>query len=297
MAVFSRANDALSTNAPAGSEALSTNGSNWLWAATAIYALSFVVFYATSFRARSGEKIFHFIFTIALLVGTIVYFAQAGDLGFDVVYVVNSKPDDMWTRQVFWAKYVHWVVEFPAVILSLGLISGISWATIFFNVFLSWTWVISYLVSAYTTSQYKWGFFAFGTIAWIILAYNTIAGGLEGARRVGVSRDYLLLAGWTNLLWLLYPVAFGLSDGGNTIGVTPGAIFFGVLDVLLAPVIAFAFLGLGARWDYNKLNLAFTRYGRVSVGGEFPEKHHEPAHAPAPAHAGVTTGEAPTQNV
>lgn len=33
-----------------------------------------------------------------------------------------------------------WVVEFPAVILSLGLLSGVSWATIVYNIFLSWIW-------------------------------------------------------------------------------------------------------------------------------------------------------------
>lgn len=106
MAILLRANDALDINPPFGSETLTVNGSNWLWAATAIYALSFVLFYASSFKARSGEKIFHYVFGIALLVGTIVYFAQASDLGYSVVGVVNAKPEDSWTRQVFWAKYV-----------------------------------------------------------------------------------------------------------------------------------------------------------------------------------------------
>lgn len=182
------------------------------------------------------------------------------------------------------------VVEFPTVIIALGLISGVAWATIFYNVALSWTWVISYLVSAYTTSNYKWGFYAFGTIAWIILAFNTLSSGLSGAKRVGVGRDYTLLAGWTNLLWLLYPIAFGLSDGGNKIGVTPGSIFFGVLDVLLTPVLAFAFIALARKWDYTKLNLAFTRYGRVHNAGEFPEKA-----AAAPSHAGVTNSDPAAQ--
>lgn len=70
-----------------------------------------------------------------------------------------------------------------------------------------------------------------------------------------MARDHTLLAGWVNFLWLIYPIAFGISDGGNTIGVTPGAIFFGVLDVLLAPVVAFGFLVFARNWDYGRLNL------------------------------------------
>lgn len=138
--LLNRANDALSINPPSGSEELSVNGSDWLWAVTAIYVLSFIIFYATSFVARSGEKIFHYLFTIALLVGSISYFAIASDLAYEEVPVVNYRPVDGWTRQIFWAEYVNWVVSFPVVAIALGLLSGVSWATIFYNVALSWTW-------------------------------------------------------------------------------------------------------------------------------------------------------------
>ncbi|KAI1506562.1 heat shock protein 30 [Biscogniauxia marginata] len=282
--LLGRANDALTINPPDGSEQLSVNGSNWLWAVTAIYAISFIAFFATSFVARSGEKIFHYLFTIALLVGSISYFAQASDLGYVLVYQVNSSPSFALDRQIFYAKYINWVVSFPALTIALGLLSGVSWATIFYNVTLSWTWVVSYLISAFTTTNYKWGFFAFGTIAWALLAFNTFVTGSTAAKRVGVSSDHYLLSGWLNLLWLLYPIAFGLTDGGNRIGVTPGYIFFGILDVLSVPVLSFAFLFLSRRWDYGQLNLAFTRYGRVHHTGEFPEK----ATATAPANTAVT---------
>ncbi|KAI0472304.1 heat shock protein 30 [Xylaria cf. heliscus] len=269
--LLGRENAALDINPPAGNEALSVNGSDWLWAVTAIYVVSFIAFFGLTFVARSGEKVFHYLFTIALLVGSIAYFAQASDLGFELVEQVNSSPRLALSRQIFWPKYVNWVVSFPAVITALGLLSGVPWATIIYNVFLSWTWVISYLISAFTTSNYKWGFYAFGTISWLLLAFSTVSA-TSSAKRLGVSGDHTLLSGWVNLLWLLYPIAFGLTDGGNRIGVTPGFIFFGVLDVLFIPVLSFAFIFLARRWDYGQLNLAFTRYGRVHNAGQFPEK-------------------------
>lgn len=163
MGIILRSNQALNINPPAGNEAFSVHGSDWLWAVTAIYAVLFIAFYAASFKPFSGEKIFHYIFSVALLVGSITYFAWASDLGYSVVTVVNSKPVSGWTRQIFWVKYVNvsdflrkerkykgrawlltslrkWVVEFPAIILSLGLLSGVSWATIVYNIFLSWIW-------------------------------------------------------------------------------------------------------------------------------------------------------------
>ena len=279
MAVLNiRVNDALTINPPAGDQFYTVHGSNWSWTVAAVYTLTFVIVYALSFKARAGEKFFHYLFTIANLVGAITYFALASDIGYSVVEVSNNLNYGL-TRQIFFAKYINWVVNFPIAIISLGVLSGVSWTTIIYNILLSWTWIISYLVGAYTTTNYKWGFFTFGTVAWIALAISTLTTGLSSAARVDIRRDYVVLAGWLNLLWLLYPIAWGLSDGGNKIGVTPSFIFFGVLDILLIPVLTYATIVLSRKWDYGKLNIAFTQYGRVaSAPGTFPEKA-----APAPA--------------
>ncbi|KAI1781110.1 family A G protein-coupled receptor-like protein [Hypoxylon cercidicola] len=283
-------NEALDVNPPAGNEELTTHGSDWLWAVFGLYMLFFFIFFGTSFIAKSGEKIFHYLFTIALLVGSLTYFAVASDLGWEVITVADSKPvSGLWTRQVFWVEYVNWVVSFPVIAISLGLLSGVSWASIVFNVFLSWTWTVSLLVSAFTGTRYKWGFFGIGILAWFILAFNTLFYGTIAAKRVGVSRDYIILAGYVNFFWMIYPIAWGIADGGNKIGVTPGYIFYGILDILVVPVTAFAFYFMSSKWDYNKLNIAFTRYGRVPQSGEFPEKTTPAPAAAAPPVVGEPT--------
>lgn len=280
--IFERGNDALNVNPPAGDQQLSVNGSDWLWAVTAVFIVSWLAMFALVWVARGGERIFHYLFITALIVGSIVYYAQASDLGWVLVPQVNNIQNGV--RQIFWAKYVLWVVEFPVIIIALGLLSGVSWATIFYNVAVSWIWVISYLVAAFTTTNYKWGFFAFGTAAYLVLALHTLRDGNVGAKRLGVTRDHSALSGWVNFLWLLYPIAWGLSDGGNRIGVTPSFIWFGILDLLLIPVTAWAFMFLARRWDYNRLNIAFTQYGRVNHHpGTFPEKNTTAAPAAATA--------------
>jgi bacteriorhodopsin len=284
--ILDRANDALEVNPtpPGVNQFLVVNGSNWLWAVTAVYCLSFMAVYGLGHFAKSGEKIFHYLFSIALLVGSISYFAMASNLGWTVVSAANGAGDYGLLRQIFFAKYINWVVSFPVVTVVLGLVSGVSWATIFYWVALSWTWVVSYLISAFVATNYKWGFFAFGTVAWLLLACGLATDGMKAAKRVDLKRDYTILAGWLNLLWLLYPIAFGLSDGGNRIGVTAGFIFWGILDVLMVPLLAFATVALSGHWDYGKLNLHFTQYGRVAAqGGTFPEKDAPAQPAPAPA--------------
>ncbi|KAI7788817.1 hypothetical protein LA080_008708 [Diaporthe eres] len=287
--ILPRSNKALQINPPLGNQALSVWGSDWLWAVTAVFVLEFLVFFGLTFVARSREKIFHYLFAVTLLVGSIAYYAMASDLAWDVISQANETQNG--TRQIFFAKYVYWVVSFPVVTIALGLVSGVSWASILYNVTLSWVWVLSYLFSAYTASTYKWGFYAFGTAAWLLLAYSTL---FEGRRSLA-TRDFgpahshhLLLAAWTNLLWLNYPIAFGISDGGNRIGVTPSFIYFGILDLLMVPVLAVAFLFLARQWDYGRMNIAFTQYGRVRASeGTYPEKSTT---ATGPA-GGPVTGE------
>jgi bacteriorhodopsin len=147
------------------------------------------------------------------------------------------------------------------------LLSGISWTTILVNIFLAWFWVLNYLAAAYTTSIYKWGFFAFGTLAYTFLAMITINESRESAKCFGIGRDYTIISGWVNLLWILYSIAFGLSDGGHVIGVTGGFIFFRTLDVLLLPVVSIGFLILSCKWDFSKLQLDFSEYRGIRRGG------------------------------
>lgn len=271
-----RDNDALRVHPPQGAHQLTTNGSNWLWAVTAAMLLSYLVFFVLSMRPRHGERIFHYVFAAALLTGALVYYAQASDLGWRVISQANNEASFP-TRQVFYAKYILWVVAFPAAIIALGLLSTVSWASIAYNVFLAWIWIISYLVAAFTPSNYKWGFFAIGTVAWLALAFGTFTDGRKAAGRSGVGRDFLMLAGWTNFLWLNYVIAFAISDGANRIGVTQMFIYFGILDILFIPGLAIATLVLSRRWDYGRLNLRFTQYGRVRHDdrGVFPEKHED----------------------
>jgi len=270
MALLARTNDALKINPPTGDvHHLTTAGSDWLWAVTGIYSLSLLIVVGLTFFAPKGEKIFHYLFTISLFVGSIAYFTMASDLGSTPVLTVDNAPG---TREIFYAKYINWFTGWPPVLIAVGLISGVSWSTIVFNIGLSWIWVASWLSGALVTTTYKWGFFVFGTVAYLLLAVSLIVFGTTTAKRVGITKHYLATSGWLVFLWLLYPIAWGLDDGGNEIRVTSGFIFFGILDVLLVPVLAFAFLALSTKWDYRALNIYFTQYGRVAQAGEFPEQ-------------------------
>ncbi|KAG4416702.1 hypothetical protein IFR04_010161 [Cadophora malorum] len=265
--LVARTNDALKINPPVGDFHLVTNGSDWLWAVTAIYALSLLVVIGLTYFAKAGEKIFHYLFTISLFVGTISYFAMASDLGSTPV---ETSTQDDGLRQIFYVRYINWFVGWTPLVLAIGLISGVSWATIIFNIALTWIWVSSWLSGALVATTYKWGFFVFGTFAYFLLAASLLTSGLTTAKRLNITKSYLILAGYLVFFWFLYPIAWGVDDGGNVISVTSGFIYIGILDLFTVPFFAFAVLFLITKLEYRSLNLYFTQYGRVAPA-EYPE--------------------------
>ncbi|KAI8952769.1 hypothetical protein F4801DRAFT_599245 [Xylaria longipes] len=234
LALYLRRNDALNINPSTGvSEAFSVEGSDWLWAVTGIYLVAFFGVLVPCFTSRESDRVFHYLYTLTILVGAVTYYAEASNLGWSAVG----------SRQVFFARYVNWVVAFPSAALGLGLLSNVSWTTIMTNIVSSWLWVLTYIAVAYTTSVYKWGFYAFGTFTYIILAMSTLNESRESAQRIGIARDYMILSGWVNLIC-----------------VTSGSIFVGILDILMMPLWIIGFIFISRNWDYKKLRLDFSEH-------------------------------------
>jgi bacteriorhodopsin len=66
---------------------------------------------------------------------------------------------------------------------------------------------------------------------------------------------YTVAAGYTAFIWILYPVCWGLSEGGNSITVTSEMVFYGVLDLFAGPVFLFGFLAGLQDVEYENLGL------------------------------------------
>jgi hypothetical protein len=64
-------------------------------------------------------------------------------------------------------------------------------------------------------------------------------------------------------LWFLYPIAWGVADGGNVISPLKEMIFYGILDVLAKPVFCFYHA-------YALRNIPYERFllnsGKASTG-------------------------------
>jgi bacteriorhodopsin len=137
--------------------------------------------------------------------------------------------------------------------MDLLLTAGLPWPTILYTILLDWVMVITGLVGALVASSYKWGYFVFATVALFGIAYNVVWVGRSHARAIGpeVSRAFIICGVWTIFLWFIYPIAWGLSEGGNVIAPDSEAVFYGVLDILAKPVFGALLL-----WGHRNIDPA-----------------------------------------
>jgi bacteriorhodopsin len=83
-----------------------------------------------------------------------------------------------------------------------------------------------------------------------------------------VSKAFLITGIWTLALWFLYPIAWGLSEGGNVITPDSEAVFYGILDVLAKPGFGALLLFFHRGIEPARLGLHIREYDDdMAVGG------------------------------
>lgn len=267
--------------------AITTSGSDWYWTVCAVMTVATLAFSGMALTKRRSDRIFHYITAGVTLVAAIAYFTMASNLGFTPIEVEFKRSQANVSglyREIFYVRYIDWFITTPLLLLDLLLTAGMPWPTILWTILVDEVMIVTGLVGALVTSSYKWGYFVFGCFALFYIIYELAWVARLHARAMGgdISRVYLYCGALTTFLWILYPIAWGVCEGGNVITADSEAVFYGILDLLAKPVfgamlifghrnIEPARLGLQIR-DYDEDP---TVYG--GVRGEKAAHTHTPA--------------------
>lgn len=122
----------------------------------------------------------------------------------------------------------------PLILLDLLLTADMPWPTILWTILVDLVMIVCGLVGALTRTRYKWGYYAFGCAALLYILYQLVWEARRHAFVKGkdIGRVYFMGGVLTAILWILYPIAWGLSEGGNVIHPDSEGVFYGVLDIL-----------------------------------------------------------------
>ncbi|KAL3420039.1 bacteriorhodopsin [Phlyctema vagabunda] len=267
---------------------ITRRGAEFYWGITAIMAISALTIIGLSFRVHRSKRIFHYITAVICLVASIAYFTMASNLGYAAIAVEFQRSDAEVRglyREVFYVRYIDWFVTTPLLLLDLLLTAGLPWPTVLYTIMIDLIMIVTGLVGALVASSYKWGYFVFSTVSLFIIAYQVVIVGRAHARAIGTSKVYTACGAWTIGLWFIYPIAWGLSEGGNIISPDSEAVFYGVLDFLAKPVFGALLLWGHRNIDPATLGLHIRDYDERPIGRSLAA--NKEAHG---IDNGVTTG-------
>ncbi|KZO93132.1 family A G protein-coupled receptor-like protein [Calocera viscosa TUFC12733] len=263
-------NDALNVNPPTSAIDITTHGSNWLWAVFAVMLLSDIIMIVWAYSLPRGQRVFHLLPIAILTTAAIAYFSMASDLGGTPVqaeFFGNRHQNQGQTRAIWYVRYIDWVITTPLLLMELLLGTGLPLSDIFVTVFMDIAMIVAGLVGALVPSTYKWGYFAGGMAALFFIWYILLGPARASAELIGpdVRSIYLRSAAFLSFLWLLYPIAWGLSDGGNVIHPDSEMVFYGILDILAKPVFIFIHIASLRGVDMSRFGLTGVGVGGISA--------------------------------
>lgn len=303
-------NQALNVNYGIGGTspiAITSRGSDWYFTVCAVMTVATLAFMGHSFRKPRTHRLFHYITGGITLVAAIAYFTMGSNLGQTGILVEfirdNPKVGGLagGTREIFYVRYIDWFVTTPLLLLDLLLTAGLPWPTILITLLIDEVMIVTGLIGALVQSSYKWGYFVFGCIALLYVVYILVFVARRHAQALGpnVSRAYISCGVLTIFLWFLYPIAWGLCEGGNVISPDSEAVFYGILDLLAKPVFGALLIWGHRNINPAELGLRIHDYDETPNAFGVREKHTNGvgAHNTVGGTNGVTHGTTTTTTV
>ncbi|KIL87000.1 hypothetical protein FAVG1_09553 [Fusarium avenaceum] len=235
---------------------ITVRGSDWYWTVCAIMTVSTIAFLGHGMTKPRTHRIFHYITASITMVAAIAYFSMAANLGWTPIAVEYQRSDHRVAgvyREIFYVRYIDWFITTPLLLMDLLLTAGMPWPTVLWVILVDWVMIVTGLVGALVKSSYKWGYFVFGCVALAYIVFQLAWEARIHAYHVGpdVGRTFLTCGSLTAVLWILYPIAWGVCEGGNLISPDSEAIFYGILDVLAKPVFGALLL-----WGHRNIDPA-----------------------------------------
>ncbi|KAK5023608.1 hypothetical protein LTS07_009116 [Exophiala sideris] len=263
-------------------------GSDWYYTVCAVMGTTSLAILALSRMKPRTDRVFFYLTSGLCMVACVAYFAMGSNLGWTPIDVEWLRSDSVVrgvNRQVFYARYIDWVITTPMLLMDLLLTAGMPWPTILWIILLDEIMIVTGLIGALVKSRYKWGFYVFGCMAMFYIMWELAFPARKHAKVLGkdVHRSFVLCGVLTLVVWLCYPICWGLSEGGNVISPDSESVFYGVLDVLAKPGFSIALIATHWSIDPGRLGLRIKEFGDSAVDPAAREKVNIPGQD-APTH-------------
>jgi halorhodopsin len=172
-----------------------------------------------------------------------------------------------------WGRYLTWALSTPMILIALGLLAGSNMTKLFTAVTADIGMCVTGLAAALTTSSYllRWVWYGISCAFFAVVLYILLVEWAEDAEVAGTDEIFNTLKILTVVLWLGYPIVWGLGAEGLALIQSPAVTSWAYSGMDIIAKYLFAFLLL--RWVANNEGTVAdmaTGLGSVSRGGAAP---------------------------
>jgi len=218
-------------------------GDRTLWVVFVVLVLSVIAFAAMAWVVPAAKRLHHSLTTLLVVIAGLSYFAMANGSG--VVEHHRRIPEHHADplppthrhifRDVYYARYIDWLLTTPLILLNLHALSGVSGASIFSSIAADVIMILSGWFAAVSHSKgEKWGWYTIAIISFLWIVYTLLITGTTSARAktsASVNRFYTTIAGYSVVVWIAYPIIWAISSR-RILSVDGEIIAYAVLDIL-----------------------------------------------------------------
>jgi bacteriorhodopsin len=197
----------------------------WLWIGTCGMSLGALAFLILGRTAQGEGRDFVLITFFIAAVAATAYLAMALDQG---IVTIDG-------REVFYARYLDWLITTPLLLLDLAILVGAGRRLIAWLIGLDIYMIGTGLIAGLTAGNERYIWFSVSSLAFIAIVGILLRQFVAMARQKGpdVARTFTRLAGLTIVLWSLYPIIWILgTEGTSTVSLTTEVAMFAIIDLL-----------------------------------------------------------------
>ncbi|MBP1902051.1 halorhodopsin [Halorubrum trapanicum] len=147
-----------------------------------------------------------------------------------------------------WGRYLTWAFSTPMILIALGLLAGTNLSKLFTAVAADVGMCVTGLAAAMTTSSYllRWVWYGISCAFFVVVLYILLAEWSRDAELAGTAEIFDTLKILTVVLWLGYPIVWGLGAEGLALIQSPAVTSWAYSGMDIVAKYLFAFLLL--RW-------------------------------------------------
>jgi bacteriorhodopsin len=201
-------------------------GTKWvMFGWLCMFVASAYICYRAFFYAERGSRMVHFLALATCLIATLAYMSMVFPLGYY----------NMPTREVYWARYVDWVLTTPIMLYEIATIAGASDNQKLFVVGCDILMVVAGCIGAFVEGDEKYAFWGFGLIMFVPIIYYLLVEFAQDVKRnasAEVQHLYSVISRLTAFFWACYPFVWFFCEGEGTMSADTEAMLYTVLDVV-----------------------------------------------------------------